>query len=94
MYSRQFDPTIHLFKVLAHPRRLQIIYSLKNQEQCVSDICKMLDLPQANASQHLMILRGAGIVISRRTGKRVVYKLAHPKIIEETDLLREMVIQK
>lgn len=83
-----------LLKALAHPRRLEIIHLLRDQSLCVSDIYEMLDLPQANISQHLMILRDAGVVTNAREGKQMVYTLANPKIIEASDLLREVLIDQ
>lgn len=89
-----FDLHSELLKALAHPRRLEIVQLLRDQELCVSDIYEMLDLPQANISQHLMILRDAGVVTTIRDGKQVIYKLAHPKIIQASDLLREVLIEQ
>lgn len=94
MYSEIFDLHAELHKALAHPRRLEIIQLLREQEMCVTDIYEMLDLPQANISQHLMILREAGIVSHHREGKQIMYTLAHPKILVASDALREVLIDK
>ena len=94
MYSEIFNLHAGLLKALAHPRRLEIIHLLRDQELCVSDIYEMLDLPQANISQHLMILRDAKVLTTKRTGKQIVYKLANPKIIEASDMLREVLIDQ
>ena len=56
MYSQIFELHAHLLKAIAHPRRLEIIHLLRDQELPVGDIHTMLDLPQANISQHLMVL--------------------------------------
>lgn len=92
MYAHMFELHAQLLKALAHPRRLEIIQLLRDQELCVSDIYEMLDLPQANISQHLMVLRDAGVVTTTRKGKHIYYKLSHPKIIEANDSLREVLI--
>lgn len=94
MYSRIFELHAELLKALAHPRRLEIIRLLRDQELCVSDIYEMLDLPQANISQHLMILRDTGIVTTKRDGKQILYRLSNPKIIEASDLLREVLVDQ
>jgi len=94
MYQQIFDLHADLLKALAHPRRLEIIHLLREQKLPVSDIHAMLDLPQANISQHLMILRDAGIVTTRRDGRSIYYSLSHPKIIEACDALREMLIER
>lgn len=77
-------------KGLADPKRLLIIDALRDGEQSVSDICDTLELPQANVSQHLAILREKGLVTTRREGQRVFYSLTSGKIIQAIDLLREV----
>lgn len=94
MYAEMFELHADLLKALAHPRRLEIIHLLRDQELSVSDIHTMLDLPQANISQHLMVLRNAEIVATKREGKQVFYKLSNKKIIKASDLLREVLIEQ
>ncbi len=94
MYSELFELHADLLKALAHPRRLEIIHLLRDQALCVSEIYEMLDLPQANISQHLMVLRDAGVVVTARDGKQIIYKLANPRIIRASDLLREVLIDQ
>lgn len=94
MYLQIFELQGELLKALAHPRRLEVIQLLRDQELTVTDIYEMLDLPQANISQHLMILRDAGVVTTRREGKQIIYSLSHPKIIEASDALREFLIDE
>lgn len=92
MYSQVFDSHAALLKALAHPKRLEIVHLLRDQSLCVSDVYSMLDLPQANVSQHLQILRQEGVVKTTREGKQVVYSLAHPNLILASDLLREALL--
>lgn len=94
MYNEMFELHSELLKALAHPRRLEIVQLLRDQELCVSDIYEMLELPQANISQHLMILRDAGVVTTKRDGKQILYTLANPKIVIASDLLREVLIEQ
>ena len=94
MYSNIFSQHAELLKALAHPRRLEIISLLRDQELPVSSIHSMLDLPQANISQHLMILRDAGVVTTRRDGKQIYYSISDNKFIKASDLLREVLIDK
>ncbi|MFZ1721596.1 MAG: metalloregulator ArsR/SmtB family transcription factor [Microgenomates group bacterium] len=94
MYSELFELHSQLLKALAHPRRLEIVHLLRDQELVVTDIHTMLDLPQANISQHLMILRDAKIVSTKKDGKHILYKLSDPKIIVACDLLREVLIDQ
>lgn len=94
MYNEIFALYADLLKALAHPRRLEIVQLLREQAMNVSDIYEMLDLPQANISQHLSILREAGIIIASRKGKHIHYELANPKVVQAFDLLRDMLIEQ
>ena len=94
MYSELFRLQAKLLKVLAQPKRLEIIHLLRDQRLNVSEIYSMLDLPQANVSQHLMVLREAGIVTAEREGKAIYYSLANPKIIEASDSIREWLLEQ
>ena len=77
-------------KGLADPKRLLIINVLRNGEMSVGDICEELDLPQANVSQHLAIMRERGLVRARKDGQFVFYSLTTMKIVEAVDLLRQV----
>jgi len=90
--SRQELLQLHasVCKGLADPKRLLIIDALRDGELSVSEICELLDLPQANVSQHLSILRDKGLVRTRRDGQYIYYSLSSAKIIEAMDLLREV----
>ncbi len=90
MNSQQFSSHAQLFKVLAHPRRLAIIHLLRKQELNVSQMCEVLNLPQANLSQHLMLLRHAGIVSIQKKGKQILYKLVHTKINEIQNSIKKI----
>lgn len=94
MYSEVFELHAQLLKALAHPKRLEIIHLIRNQELSVSDIHRMLDLPQANISQHLMLLRDAEIVKTRRDGKQIFYSLVNNKFIQASDIMREIAAQQ
>ena len=77
-------------KGLADPKRLLIINVLRNGEMSVGEICEELDLPQANVSQHLAIMRERGLVAARKDGQFVFYSLTTMKIVEAVDLLRQV----
>ncbi len=81
-------------KGLADAKRLLIINALRDGEMAVSELCTTLELPQANVSQHLAILRDKGLVKSRRDAQFVYYSLTSHKIIEAMDLLREVMAEQ
>jgi DNA-binding transcriptional ArsR family regulator len=94
MYQELFELHEQLLKAMANSRRLEIIHLLRDQELSVTDIHTMLDLPQANISQHLMVLKDTGIVNARRDGKQIFYELAHRNIIQANDLMRETLLDQ
>jgi len=81
-------------KGLADPKRLLIINAMRDGERSVTQICDELDLPQANVSQHLAVLRDKGLVTTRKDGQRVYYELSSDKIIKAVDLLREVMAEQ
>jgi len=67
--------TVAYYKALSNPKRLAILKLVAVQEKTVGDIVKRLHLRQANVSQHLMLLKEAGVIVMRRSGKNVYYHL-------------------
>ena len=90
MYNQLFKLQEDVFKALAHSRRLEIIHLLRDQELSVSEIYQMLDLPQANVSQHLQILKEQNIVDATKEGKRVTYKIVRSEYLKIADMVREL----
>ena len=63
-------------KVLGSPFRLQILFSIGSGEACVCHLEALLNKRQAYISQHLMVMRDAGILDTRRDGKYIYYRVA------------------
>jgi len=70
-----------LFQSLSPLARLQMVQALGEGEACVCHLETMLGYRQAYISQHLMALRQAGMVVSRREGRNVFYRLANPGLV-------------
>jgi len=83
---RQFKANI--FQALAHPTRIAIVEVLRDGEVAAGAIIERLGLEQANASQHLSILRAKQIVSSRKEGNQVFYSVRDPLLIEVLDIMR------
>ena len=83
---RQFKASI--FQALAHPTRIAIVEVLRDGELPAGAIIERLGLEQANASQHLSILRAKQIVTSRKEGNQVFYSVRDPLLIEVLDIMR------
>jgi ArsR family transcriptional regulator len=77
-------------KALNDPKRLLLLYALGESPRTVSELCELLDAPQANISQHLGVLRDRGVVDATRNGNSVRYSLRHAKVLGAIDLLREV----
>jgi DNA-binding transcriptional ArsR family regulator len=69
-----------LFKALMHPARLAILDELRGGEQCVCHLEAALGYRQAYISQHLMVLREAGLVQDVRDGWNIFYRVVQPQV--------------
>lgn len=77
-----------VLKTLASPRRLEIIHRLAAGPRGVGHLADELCLSQPNVSQHLSILRTAGIVEAERDGREVRYRLVDPDVMRACTLMR------
>lgn len=81
-------------KVFSHPKRLEIIDLLRNGEMSVTELCQALKISPANLSQHLAMMRERRILVARKEGNNVYYRVANPKLLEACDLLREVLFEQ
>lgn len=82
-----YQTQAQFFKVLMHPTRLAILDVLRGGEQCVCHMEAALGLRQAHISQHLMVLREAGLVTDRRDGWNIFYRVCIPDIYQVIDAM-------
>ena len=73
--SRTLSAAGDLLRALAAPVRIAIVLQLRDGSQCVHDLVDALLLPQPLISQHLRVLKEAGVVHGERRGREVVYSL-------------------
>jgi rhodanese-related sulfurtransferase/DNA-binding transcriptional ArsR family regulator len=85
-----FDEFARAAKALASGRRIELLDVLANGERTVEALAGEVGLSVANTSQHLQILRQAGLVSSRRAGTSVHYRLAAPEVFELWRTLRTL----
>jgi rhodanese-related sulfurtransferase len=85
-----FDAFARVAKALASGRRIELVDVLANGERTVEALAGEVGLSVANTSQHLQILRQAGLVGSRRQGTSVHYRLAGPEVFELWRTLRTL----
>jgi len=79
-----------LCKTLANDKRQMILAGLRDGERSVNDLAEATGIAQANLSQHLATMRTHGVVLTRREGTRVFYRIANPKLIQAFDLITEV----
>ena len=75
-------------RALADPKRLCVLECLARGEQSVGDLSGQVGCQVPNMSQHLAVLRSAGLVSSRRDGSTVYYRLSDPRVLEAYQLIQ------
>jgi ArsR family transcriptional regulator len=85
-----YDKNAMIYKLLANPKRLEILNILKRKETSVEELLKITKLPKANLSQHLALLRYNGLVVPRREGLKIFYKIVDPRIVEPCKILHDL----
>ncbi len=78
--AEPLDVSVEFFKAFADPVRLRLLNLLAAGEVCVCHLHEALDLPQSTVSRHLAYLRKRGLVLGRKEGLWVHYRLAKPAV--------------
>ena len=85
------DELASLAKAIAHPARIQILRLLANRKTCVcGDIVSELPLAQSTVSEHLRILKAAGLVMGEVDGPRVCYCIDPARLQRLKKLMRDL----
>jgi ArsR family transcriptional regulator, virulence genes transcriptional regulator len=82
------------YKILANPKRLEILNLLREQEMPVEELVKELGVNKANVSQHLAMLRHAKLVTVHRKGLNAFYNIIDPRIVEPCRILHQLAQRK
>jgi DNA-binding transcriptional ArsR family regulator len=77
-------------RALADPKRLCVLEHLADGERSVSDLSRDVGCQVPNMSQHLSVLRTAGLVASRREGNTVFYRLVDGRVLDAYRLLQQV----
>ena len=85
-----YDRNAGIYKLLANPKRLEVLNLLKKRELAVEEILKTTRLSKANLSQHLALLRHNGLVHTRRRGLNIFYRIVDPRIVEPCKILHDL----
>jgi len=81
---------VDVFKALADPTRLKILECIKDGEKCICEVIPYTGKSQPNVSQHLKVLKIAGLVDERREGTRILLKASNKKIFDVIDSVKKM----
>jgi ArsR family transcriptional regulator len=85
---------VAVLKSLANEDRLLLMCQLSQGEMCVGDLEEILDIRQPTLSQQLGVLRGEGLVETRRDGKRIYYRVADAGALKVLELLYRLYCPK
>lgn len=94
MIKQMFRLHAEVCKTLSHAKRLEILNILRNKERSAGQIVTKMKVPKANVSQHLAVMRRAGILETRRDGTSIYYRISSPKVIKACDLMREVLLEQ
>jgi ArsR family transcriptional regulator len=94
--SRAGQPPIYalkadFFRVLGHPARVRLLQLLREGEQSVGALRDALELDSSGTSQHLAALRAQGLVVGRKQGTCVYYRIKDPRTLELLELAKEII---
>ncbi len=81
---------IEVYKVLADPTRLKILEFIKDGEKCICEIIPHTGKSQPNVSQHLKVMKYAGIINERKDGTRIMIKPSDKDIYKIIDQVKRL----
>ena len=85
-----YELQAEICRTLSHPVRIAMLHLLEDEPREVGRLASDLQISQPNASQHLAVMRSAGLVEAERDGRGVTYRLADPGVIGACDLMSQV----
>ncbi len=85
-----FDRQAQICKAFASPVRLQILDLVSKGECSAAELQEKLSISKANLSQHMGVLKAAGVVSTRKEGQHISYLLTFPEVKEACQLIRKV----
>jgi ArsR family transcriptional regulator len=89
-----FELQSEVCKTIANPKRLEIIHALKDGEKTVTELVNVLGVPKANVSQHLAVMRHKGVLLNRRDGVNIFYRISNQKVVQACMLMKEVLAEQ
>jgi ArsR family transcriptional regulator len=81
---------VDVFKALSDPTRLKILECIKDGEKCICEIIPYTGKSQPNVSQHLKVMKHAGIIDERKDGTRIMIKASKKEIFNIIDQVSQL----
>ncbi len=91
--QRLYELHASICKALSHPKRLEILDHLRDGEKHVKELANELNVSHNTLSRYLAAIRSTGIVVPRRDGQNVYYRLSDPRVIQACDAMRDVLLQ-
>ncbi len=92
--EKMFELEADICKIFSNAKRLEIINTLKDKELSATELIERVGLNKVNLSQHMSVLKAKGVVLARREGVNIYYRIANPKIIQACSLMREVLLEQ
>lgn len=92
--KRIYELQARLCQVLASPKRLEILYTLKDTEMTAGELARSVDVTMPNLSQHLSLMKQHGLVESRKEGLNMYYKVSSDHILDVCNTVRRVLAEQ
>ena len=91
MNKQNFIEEANIFKVFSDSNRLQILNMLSDEETCACEILEKFNITQPTLSHHMKVLVDSGLVIARKDGNWMYYKLNYSKINDIKKFINQII---
>jgi DNA-binding transcriptional ArsR family regulator len=82
-----------IHQIFSNPRRILILWLLESEERSVSDIAEYIGASLQNTSQHLRLMKDKGILITRREGQMIYYRVRDDTVAENCKKILSIINQ-
>ena len=89
-----YEHHAEMCKVFSNATRLRILNALRETEMPVAAIAEKLGVAPGTVSPHLLMMKQRQVLLSRKAGNQVFYRLANPKMLQAFDLIREILYEQ
>lgn len=89
-----YEAKANVLKALGHPTRLWMAEQLQDGEKCVCELADKIEADFSTISKHLSVLKQAGVVKGRKTGKKMYYTLRVPCVLHYLPCVEEVVANR